>query len=130
MARKRVGAKELNIALEDILAQYVSDVQDETRLAAKEAGQYAVKELKTTSPYDEGNDREHYRKNWTMTEEKTRYSTGFTVFNKKKPGLAHLLEKGHAKRGGGRVEGIPHIAPAEENAIKKFESRLKERLTK
>ena len=43
--------------------------------------------------------------------------------------LAHLLEKGHAKRGGGRVSGKPHIAPAEENGVQLLEHLIEEALS-
>ena len=37
------------------------------------------------------------------------------------PGLAHLLEKGHASVGGGFVSGREHIAPAADEAFRDFE---------
>ena len=50
------------------------------------------------------------------------------MYSPKKYQLAHLLEKGHAKRGGGRTKAMPHIAPAEENAVKELENDIKKAL--
>ena len=51
-----------------------------------------------------------------------------TLYNAKVPGLPHLLEHGHAKRGGGRVSGRVHIAPVEEELEKAFTQELERAL--
>lgn len=130
MSRKLVGCKEINLALENILKEYAAECSESIRESANAAGKKAVKTLKTTSPKGVEDGQVHYASGWTLTEEKSRYATGFTIHNKKKPGLAHLLEHGHAKRGGGRVEGRTHIGPVEEQAIKDFEEELRKRLAK
>ena len=43
--------------------------------------------------------------------------------------IAHLLEHGHAKRGGGRVAARPQIVAAEEKGIRDLEDRIKEGLS-
>ena len=52
----------------------------------------------------------------------------FVVHNKKKPGLTHLLERGHQSNRGGRVKGIVHIKPVEEWCNEEFERRAEARL--
>lgn len=129
MSKIKIDALGSDIAKQ--MAEYASDVTEEMKAEAKEVAKEAVKELKTSSPEGKGSRKGHYKSGWaSKTETENATSIGIRVYNRKKPGLAHLLEKGHAKRGGGRVEGIPHISTAEEHAIKSYEQRLKARLSR
>ena len=89
--------------------------------AAEKVSDDAVKELKTSSPKKTGK----YARGWDKTD--TSGIVGgkqYTVHNKTRYRLAHLLEFGHAKVNGGRVAAIPHIAPVEQKAMKDFENDL------
>ncbi len=111
--------KDWTIELTKALEEYTTEVTEGIKEASKEIADEAVKELRTTSPKKTGK----YSKGWT----KKKVNDGYIIHNKSKPGLAHLLEFGHAKRGGkGRVSGEPHIGPVEEKAIKKFEDRVEQ----
>lgn len=99
------------------LTEYATNVEEGLETAKEKISKEAVKTLKATSPKRTGK----YAKAWT----RTKVGTGW-VIHVAAPHyrLAHLLEKGHAKRGGGRVPGRVHIAPVEEKAVKDFESEV------
>lgn len=119
--------KEIAKMMEEYASEVAADIKAEARAVAKET----VKELKKTSPDGSGSRKGHYKDGWaSKVETENAVSIGIRIYNKKKPGLTHLLEKGHAKRGGGRVEGIPHIGPVEKQAVKDYEKRLKGRLSR
>lgn len=129
MANIKIDALGTEIAR--LMEEYASDVAADMKAEAKSVAKETVKELKTTSPEGEGSRKGHYKDGWTSTvESENAVSIGIRVYNKKKPGLTHLLEKGHAKRGGGRTRTFPHIAPAEKQAVEEYEKRLKARLSK
>ena len=70
-----------------------------------------------------------YAKSWAVRKTReTSNSLEVTVHSKNRYALAHLLENGHAKRGGGRVAAIPHIAPAEEAALQSLEQKIEQEL--
>lgn len=87
--------------------------------AVTETAKNLAADLRETSPKDTGD----YAKGWRYRKE----APGrYRVYNKDKPQLTHLLEKGHAKRGGGRVEAKVHIKPAEERHIPQLERRIEQ----
>lgn len=67
-----------------------------------------------------------YAAGWAYRRKRTGDGWQGVVYNRDVPGLAHLLEKGHAKVGGGRVAGREHIAPAAEDAFDEFERLVSE----
>lgn len=133
--RRLVGIGDMVGEIMSLMQEYADDVAEDMKIDAKGVAKDAVKELKATSPKGEGSRKGHYNDGWTYSVGKdSAYKIGITVHNSKKPGLAHLLEKGHAKAGGGRkagdVKARVHISPVEQKVIEDYEKRLKERLSR
>lgn len=121
MAR-RIPLQELEIAIERELAQYSEDVAEGLKREIKAVAKETVTELKSTSPRDTG----EYARGWTYKVEfENVQDIRVRIRNRTKPQLTHLLEYGHAKTGGGRVQGKPHIRPAEQRAEKKLDGAVK-----
>ena len=107
------------------LTEYADLADTEMKKAVKKTATSVKKEISANAPKRTGK----YAKSWTAKKTKENsHSLEMTVHSKNRYRLAHLLEKGHAKRGGGRVSGRPHIAPAEENGVQMLENLIKEAL--
>lgn len=102
------------------LSQYTEDVTEALEETKGKLADEAVRKLKTTSPRKSGK----YARGWRSRKVGKKYIVHNTRYQ-----LTHLLEKGHAKRNGGRVAAIPHIAPVEKEiqnkAIDEFKRILK-----
>lgn len=121
---RKIDLSELVSAIEDELEEYGQKTSDQVREVVDSVTEEAVETLKATSPKKSG----QYAKGWKATATNDT-NTGLTkTIHNQTPGLTHLIENGHAKQNGGRVEGTPHIAPVEKQAIQTLESRLKQKL--
>lgn len=108
------------------LKKYADITTENVKKAVQNAGKTLRDEIKASAPSDTGK----YSKSWTVkTVRETSNSLELVVHSRNRYQLTHLLEFGHAKRGGGRVSARPHIASAEEKAIKVFEEEIKEAIS-
>lgn len=113
---KMIGVSQLNNAIAKALREYTSDVEKGLEREAEETAKNAVKRLKASSPRRHGD----YGKGWRLK----RTKKGFTIHNATDYQLTHLLEKGHARRGGGApVPAKKHIEPVEQEAVHEFIDR-------
>lgn len=120
-------AKRYDIELEIMreLTRYTEEVAQEIEEAADRRAKEAVKTLKETSPRSKLN-HPHYADGWTVRKQKSGGRLEVTIYNRKKTHLTHLLEYGHLKKGGTRVNGIPHIEPVQEKLNREFEADCEE----
>ena len=105
------------------LQEYADLADTEVKKAVRKTATEVRKEISSNAPENTG----AYEKSWTAKKvSENSHSLQMTVYSKNRYQLAHLLEHGHAKRGGGRVAGKPHIAPAEEKGAEMLENLIKE----
>ena len=107
------------------LEEYADLTADVLKKEIQAAGKAAKQQVSQTAPRRTG----RYAKSWSVKKvSETSNSMEITVHSKDRYMLTHLLENGHAKRGGGRVAAIPHIAPAEEMAADLLERNIESAL--
>ena len=103
------------------LKEYGSVITDDLKNEVKKSARTARKEISQTAPSDSGK----YAKSWSAKKVyEDSHSIEMVIHSKTRYRLAHLLENGHAKRGGGRVSAQPHIKAAETKAIEQLENNI------
>lgn len=110
--------KDLSIAVSEILSKYSDVVGEALELTIEKVAKEAKKDISAKAP---GSGK--YAKSWKARNTGTRTAPEYTVYSDL-PGLPHLLEHGHAKRGGGRTRAFPHIAPVEESIPQMIEQEI------
>ena len=121
MSGKKVNVEGLADAVMEELTEYNRLAEETMKKAVTKAGKTVRKEIQAGAPVKSGK----YAKSWRT--KKTKESSRIlevTVYSPSRYMLAHLLEHGHAKRGGGRTRAFPHIAPAEEAGEKQLEADI------
>ena len=117
MARDTVSIDEFPKAVMAHLEEYVSMAAEEVKEAVRAVSEDVKAEIQSRAPVKTGK----YKNSWTVTKvSETSQSLVNTVHSAKHYRLTHLLENGHAKRGGGRTRSFPHIAPGEDLAEKEL----------
>ena len=107
------------------LEEYAELTTEVVKKEVQETGKVVKKQIESTAPRKSG----RYAKSWAVKKTaETSNSLEVTVHSRNRYMLTHLLENGHAKRGGGRVRAIPHIGPAEDMGIKELENRIERAL--
>ena len=108
------------------LTEYAELADSAMKKAVHKTAKTVKEEISANAPKRTG----RYAKSWTTKKTKENSHTlEMTVHSKGRYQIAHLLEHGHAKRGGGRVSGKPHIAPAEQHGEELLESLIKKEIS-
>lgn len=123
---KKISISQLSAAVMEELEEYADLAAEDMKSAVKKAAVTVRKDIEVSAPRNTGD----YAKSWAVkTTKESSNALQVTVHSRNRYQLAHLLEHGHAKRGGGRVAARPHIAAAEDAGIEQLEREIERSLT-
>lgn len=125
---KKTPIDKLSANINKILQEYEDSVVKDTGKLAKDFAKKGATAVRQEAKAQGWGENTGYDKGWTSKFEEGRLSSTGIIYNKDIPGLAHLLENGHALRNGGRSKAYPHIAPVEEKICEEFYKAVKNSL--
>ena len=122
-------ARSVSDQMAEILDGYDKEVREAVEKDIEKVARDTAKKLRQTSPKESG----EYAKNWSVRNDRKSKTT--IVYNKAPTyRLTHLLENGHVVRNQygtwGRTSAEPHIAPAEQEAVKDLVKKVEEDIEK
>lgn len=121
----KIRIEDLADEVTEALQEYGATVTEEMKDAIFASGETVKSSIQSHAPKDTG----AYAKSWAIkVTGATPHGLSITVYSRNRYQLTHLLEFGHAKRGGGRVKAQPHIADAERDGQQELEKQLRRRL--
>jgi hypothetical protein len=123
---EKIKPEQLSDAIMEGLEEYKNLSTDAMKEAVERTAKDVKKEIQSKAPVRTGK----YKKSWKVTKTDENSEKLVMTVHAGRYQLTHLLEHGHAKRGGGRVAAIPHIAPAEADGVKKLEDEITDALEK
>ena len=117
MSTQTVRIDQLADAVMKGLEDYAKLATDDLKKDVQKAGKKVKEQIESTAPKRTGK----YAKSWAVKKmRETSDSIQVVVHSRNRYQLTHLLEFGHAKRGGGRTRAFPHIEPAEQAGMEQL----------
>ena len=115
-----ISPDQLASEVEKTLRDYIGVTEDAVAAGVIQAADAAVDDLHSANPSGSGKygSWSNYLRSWKRKSLKGSSKGVFSalIYNEKHYQLAHLLEKGHALKNGGRTRAFEHIAPVAEKA--------------